>query len=109
MNTILIWLTLATFISTLIGGSIIVKFKRHLPYFFAFAAGSLVAVAFLDLLPESLEIANGTGLPVRYIMLTVVFSFFFFSVLERFFLAHDIEREDGHGHILGPIGAGSLI
>jgi ZIP family zinc transporter len=42
-------------------------------------------------------------------MLSVVASFFFYSLLERFFLTHHMEEKDTHGHILGPIGAGSLV
>ena len=109
MNILIIILALATFISTLIGGFVIVKFRKHLPYFFAFAAGSLIAISFLDLLPESLKISESVGFPVRYVMLAVVFSFFFYSLLERFFLTHDMCEDDDHCHIMGPIGAGSLI
>jgi zinc transporter ZupT len=109
MNAIVILLALATFISTLIGGAVIVKFRKYLHYFFAFAAGSLIAVSFLDLLPESISIANSINFPIRYIMLAVVFSFFFYSLLERFFLTHHMHEDDNHGHILGPIGAGSLV
>jgi zinc transporter ZupT len=109
MNTLVIILALLTFFSTLIGGVVIVKFRNYLPFFFAFAAGSLVAVSFLDLLPESLDISRSINLPVRYIMIAVVFSFFFYSLLERFFLTHHLEETDDHEHIMGPIGAGSLV
>lgn len=109
MEEILILLAIATFVSTLLGGAVIVKFRTYLPYFFAFAAGSLVAVSFLDLLPESLEISRTINFPERYIMVAVVFSFFFYSLLERFFLTHHMHDDDDHGHIMGPIGAGSLI
>ncbi|MGB8216059.1 MAG: ZIP family metal transporter [Candidatus Methanoperedens sp.] len=109
MNTLVIILALLTFFSTLIGGVVIVRFRNYLPFFFAFAAGSLVAVSFLDLLPESLDIARSINLPVRYIMIAVVFSFFFYSLLERFFLTHHLEETDDHEHIMGPIGAGSLV
>jgi len=109
MNTLVIILALLTFFSTLIGGVVIVKFRNYLPFFFAFAAGSLVAVSFLDLLPESLDISRSINLPVRYIMIAIVFSFFFYSLLERFFLTHHLEETDDHEHIMGPIGAGSLV
>jgi len=109
MNTLITAFAFATFVSTLVGGLIIFKFKKYLPYFFAFAAGSLIAVSFLDLLPESLQISNEINFPVRYIMLAVVFSFFFYSLLERFFLTHNLGAPDSHGHIMGPIGAGSLV
>jgi len=110
MNTLVIFLAIATFIFTIIGGLVTVKFKKYLPYFFAFASGTLISVAFLDLLPESLKLSDTAGLPIRYIFLTVVFSFFIYSLIERLFATHEIEDvDDHHGHIMGPIGAGSLV
>lgn len=109
MNPLIIVLSFATFISTLIGGLITLKFKKHLPYFFAFAAGTLVAVAFLDLLPESLTLASGNGLTMRTIFIAVIISFFVYSLLERFFPHHEFDEDHDHGHIMGPIGATSLI
>ena len=109
MNTLIILLALATFASTMVGGMVILKFRKYLPYFFAFAAGSLIAVSFLDLLPESLAISSKINLPVRFVMMAVVASFFFYSLLERFFLTHEMDSHDDHGHIMGPIGAGSLV
>lgn len=110
MNYLVILLAVITFLSTLCGGLIIFKFKKYLPYFFAFAAGSLMAVAFFDILPESINLANSVNLNLRYLMIAIVASFFFYSLLERFFLTHHFEEhEDDHGHIMGPIGAGSLV
>lgn len=43
-------------------------------------------------------------------MIAVVFSFFAYSLLERFFATHELENShDTHGHAMGPIGAASLI
>lgn len=109
MNVVIILLALATFVSTMIGGMVIVKFRNYLHFFFAFAAGTLIAVSFLDLLPESLQIANDINFPVRYILIAVVLSFFAYTMLERFFLTHAHEGDESHEHIMGPIGAGSLI
>jgi zinc transporter ZupT len=111
MNNLILLLAIAAFFSTLIGGAVILRFKEKIHYFFAFAAGSLIAVSFLDILPESLKIAQDIGLPIRTIFLTVVISFFVYSLLERFFLTHpaDEDPHGAHGHIMGPIGAGSLV
>jgi zinc transporter ZupT len=113
MNALIFWLAAATFLSTLIGGAVALKFRKNLIYFFAFAAGSLIAVAFLDILPESLDVASIANVPVRTIMMIAVGAFFLYAVLEKLFathcLDHEGEKEHCHGHILGPIGAGSLI
>lgn len=107
----MIWLlALATFVSTLVGWLMIFKFRKNLHYFFAFAAGSLIAVSFLDLLPESIELAQQVNFPIRYLMIAIVFSFFAYSFLERFFATHELDKShDKHGHVMGPLGAVSLI
>jgi len=113
MNYLIILLAIATFVATLIGGMVILRFSKGLPYFFAFAAGSLMGVAFLDIFPEALKIANNVNIPIRYIMATVVFSFFFYHFVERFFATHYVGGHDcehhHHGHIAGPIGASSMV
>ena len=110
MNSTILILALITFASTLLGGLIIFKFRKNLHYFFAFAAGSLIAVSLLDLLPESIELSKQINFPIRNLMIIVVCAFFLYSLLERFFATHELEHShDEHGHVMGPIGAGSLI
>jgi ZIP family zinc transporter len=109
MNWIIIGLAFTTFCSTLIGGTFAIRLRKALPYFFAFAAGSLIAVSFFDILPESLGISASVNLSTRYIMITVVASFLFYSFLEKFLLVHYHEENGGHGHVMGPVGAGSLV
>lgn len=109
MHLVPILLALSTFLSTLIGGFITLKLKKDISIIFAFAAGSIVTVALMEILPESLEIASKSGIQVKHIMVFVVLSFLFFILLEKFFLAHPIRGLASEGHIMGPIGAGSLI
>ena len=109
MNHAAIILALITFLSTLFGGFIILKFKKSLSIIFAFAAGSIVTVALMEILPQGLEIAATSGIPVKYIMVSVVLSFLFFILLEKYFSAHPIKGIAFEGHVMGPIGAGSLI
>lgn len=111
MNPILIGMALVTFLSTLIGGAVTIRFRKVLPYFFAFASGSLIAVSFFDMLPESLKISESIALPVEYIMITAVASFFFYSLLEKYFLTHHYHEDERgeHGHMMGPVGAGGLV
>ncbi len=108
MNSLVYMLAFFTFLSTLLGGYITLKFRKSLPYFFAFAAGSVIAVAFLDILPESISISSNLGIPLRGIMLTIVGSIFLFSLIEKFFASHNLEHS-GHAHVLGPIGASGMI
>jgi ZIP family zinc transporter len=109
MNFAAIILALITFLSTLLGGFIVLKFEKSLSIIFAFAAGSVLTVALMEILPESLDIANKFGIPVKYIMMSVVLSFLFFIILEKQFSTHPIKGIISEGHVMGPIGAGSLI
>ncbi|VVB61053.1 Zinc transporter ZupT [uncultured archaeon] len=109
MDFIILGLAVTTFLSTLIGGTLAIKFKKALPYFFAFASGTLIAVTFFDILPESLQLSRSVNLSIRYIMITIVASFLFYSLLEKYFLIHRHNEDENHGHIMGPIGAGSLV
>ena len=91
----------------MVGGLVAVKFRRVLHYFFAFSSGALIAITFFDVLPESLDIAGSVS--VRILMITLVATFLFFSLVERFFLTHHHHEEEEHGHIMGPIGAIGLV
>lgn len=109
MTPILYVLAFITFLSTVAGGLVAVRFRRILQYFFAFSSGTLIAITFFDVLPESLSIAESVDLPARYLMITLVATFIFFSFLERFFLTHHHHEDKEHGHIMGPVGAIGLI
>lgn len=54
-------LSVATFISTLLGGLFALHFRDWLHLTLGLSAGALIGVAFFDLIPESLELANGLG------------------------------------------------
>ena len=107
MHPILFVLAAVTFISTMVGGLVAVKFRRVLQYFFAFSSGALIAITFFDVLPESLSIAGSVS--IRTLMITLVATFLFFSLVERFFLTHHHHEGEEHGHIMGPIGAIGLV
>ena len=48
---------LSAFLMTLAGGLFAFRYRRSLLYIMAFSAGLLIGVAFLDLIPEIVEIA----------------------------------------------------
>ena len=54
MLTVII-LSIATFISTLLGGLFAIRFKDKLHYIMAFAAGVLLGVVAFDIFPEIIE------------------------------------------------------
>ena len=59
MDYTVLFVAIVTFVSTFVGGHSAIRFRKVLQYFFAFSAGSLIAVSFFDLLPESLRANHG--------------------------------------------------
>jgi ZIP family zinc transporter len=109
MTLQLLGLAMATCLSTLLGGFLFLRSREGQHYYFAFAAGSLIAVVFLDLLPESLEIGRSLAISDRSLLIILVASFFLYSFVDRFFLTHHHHEGIEHGHPMGLIGAGSLV
>lgn len=109
MNLSLVLLAAAAFVSTVFGGILILRNRRNLHYFFAFSAGSIITLAFIDLLPESIDVAARVGISARAVLGVTVGSFFLYSLIDRFFLTHHLHEDDQHGHPMGLVGAGSLI
>ncbi|MFZ2500968.1 MAG: ZIP family metal transporter [Minisyncoccia bacterium] len=99
-------ITIATFFSTLIGGLFALHLRDRLHLILGFSAGSVLAVAFFDLLPEALSLANGTY-STETTLAVVVIGFILYLILDRLVLLHD-HTENEAGAQRGDIGAGSL-
>lgn len=99
--------------ATLTGGSLALRLRDKLHLILGFSAGAIIAVAFFDLLPESLSL--GTSYHSIHTMLTwTALGFFAYTVLDRFIALHTHadDMDDGvHTHGAPPraiVGAGSL-
>ena len=93
---------LATFVNGLIGlagGLLPTAFiQRNIQLVLAFAAGTLLGVAFLDLLPEALRVGSSPAI----LMACVTAGFVLFHIVEGLFHAHS-EGKEGHRHtLIGP-------
>ncbi|MGA2934211.1 MAG: ZIP family metal transporter [Methanomicrobiales archaeon] len=109
MNWQIAGIALTVFLATLLGGLIVFRLKRTLPYLFAFAAGNLIGVSFFDIQPVLFQIGGPSGISMRYLMVIIVASFFFFNLLERYLVLYHTDSDNFHGHIMGPVGAGGLV
>jgi zinc transporter ZupT len=105
--------------STFIGGLVALRATATLRYFFAFSAGTLLAMALADLLPEAMALSSttpGYRVVVCYVILA---SFVLFHIVERYVLVHhvhDDQREATSGaqahtesHTAGGLGASGLV
>lgn len=100
-------ITIATVISTLLGGLFALRFKDKLHLILGFSAGAVIGVAFFDLLPEALELVEGFY-DADMITGIVALGFLFYMVLDRVVTLHAHDHdEDGHTH-RGTLGAGSF-
>lgn len=98
---------LAIFASVLLGGTFALKFKDKLHLILGFSAGSVIGVAFFELLPEAFEL-GADFYEAETIALFIVSGFLVYTVLDRLLSHshHDAECEN-HDH-RGILGAGSI-
>ncbi len=69
-------------LSTLLGGLLALRLRRWLPLLIALGAGLLLGAAFLDLLPEALELGSTTGLSAVHVLGLTLLSFLLFFAVE---------------------------
>jgi ZIP family zinc transporter len=98
---------LAAFFMTLAGGAFAFRYRQYLLYIMAASAGLLIGVAFLDLLPEVIELAQVHAIEMRALMVTVILGFAAIFLLEKLTIIHSEKQHDapGHQHNVGLVGA----
>jgi zinc transporter ZupT len=106
MKTLLIGL--ATFLSTLLGGTFALRHKDKLHLIVGFSAGAVIGVAFFDLLPEAVEL-SGAAHDISYVSLMIGIGFLAYLMLDRVIVLHfHTDGEDENPLHRGTIGAASL-
>lgn len=105
---------LLTFVSTVFGGLVALRFKDRRHLLLGFTAGVLLAVVAFDLLPEIFNMAHAGGFDVRMAMVSMVVGFLVFHVAEKVFLVHHSHESDygehkHHHSSLGSLSASALI
>ena len=104
----LIFIAIAAFAATLLGGLFALKFKDKLHLILGFSAGAVIGVAFFDLIPEAIEL-GGSLYDVDVMTAIVALGFVIYLLLDRFIMVHNHDHDDHTGATpRGTIGAGSL-
>ncbi len=106
----LIAISIATFVSTLLGGLFALKFKDRLHLILGFSAGAVIGVAFFDLLPEAIEL-GAKYYDASLISSVVALGFIVYMILDRLVFFHSHRHESGQESRQterGRLGAGSL-
>lgn len=106
MLIIIIFLTILT---TLFGGWLAMRFRDRLHLILGFSAGALLALVFLDLLPESIEL-TANHYSISQVCLVLVFGFLIYLILDRTLLihSHDLSECNNQSH-RGKLASISLI
>lgn len=111
----IIWISIATLVSTFLGGMFALRFKDKLHLILGFSAGAIIGVAFFDLLPEAISLGS-KNYDVSFITSIMALGFIVYTILDRFIFFHS-HNDDEHEHsgVLeqqvnnrGVLGAGSL-
>jgi zinc transporter ZupT len=84
-----------TFVSTIVGGLIAVRYRKSFGILAAFAAGVLIAVSLFDLLPEAFRMAPNAGIALEQVMYVTAVGFLFLLILERYFSVHRVCLSEG--------------
>jgi ZIP family zinc transporter len=96
MNIIL--LSVATFVSTSIGGIFSLRYKDKMHKIMGFTAGVLLGVVFFDIFPEIIELIKENNFETTGVMVALVFGFLFFHILEKAVIIHHGHEEDYGEH-----------
>lgn len=103
-------ISIATFVFTFLGGLFALRFKDKLHLILGFSAGTVIGVAFFDLIPEALEL-GGKSFPASTITAFIALGFIVYLILDRFVVMHSDSHVDHTDHYhakRGKLGAGSL-
>ncbi len=107
MNVII--LSAFTFVSTLIGGLLALRFRNKMHLVMGFAAGVILGVVSFDIFPEIIELVNSTGTnPVRP-MIALVVAFLLFHVLEKLIVVHHAHEDEYADHTHPHVGVLSAL
>ena len=107
MNVVM--LSLATFVSTLVGGMLALRFRDRLHFILSFTAGVLLGVVSADILPEIFALAREHELNPTGAMIALVVGFIVFHSLEKFVLIHHVHESDYPTHHHPQVGVLSAV
>jgi len=102
-------LSVATFLSTLLGGLFAVRFKNKLYLIMGFAAGVLLGVVSFDIFPEIISRVNVGGFSPIEPMIALVAGFLLFHIIEKVIVIHHAHESDYASHRHPHVGIFSAL
>ncbi|MBI4975339.1 ZIP family metal transporter [Candidatus Peregrinibacteria bacterium] len=98
-----------TFVSTLLGGIVGLKYRDKLHLILGFTAGVLLGVVAFDLFPEISALVKGDDMQLRSAMVALVIGFLFFHILEKTLLIHHSHESSYAEHKHPAVGVASAL
>lgn len=102
-------LSIATFFSTLLGGTLALKNSDRLHRILGYTAGVLIGVVAFDILPEIFKTLNEQHLGTTGAMVALVVGFLLFHIIEKSILIHHTQEEDYGTHQHPQVGVASAL
>ncbi len=108
---LLVLLSAATVISTLLGGFVALKNKDRLHRILGYTAGVILGVIAFDLLPEIFHLVGELNMDATAPMVALVCGFLAFHIIEKSILIHHAQEGDyqEHGHHHPQVGIASAL
>ena len=105
----IILLSIATFLSTFLGGLFSIKNKDKIHKIMGFTAGVLMGVVFFDIFPEIIELIRKNNFNTTSVMVALVLGFLIFHIFEKSILIHHSHEEEYADHKHPHIGVASAL
>ena len=109
MNLTAILLSSLTFISTLFGGFLALRFKDRLHLIMGFAAGVILGVVSFDIFPEIIDQVSTNNFDPMPVMIALVVGFLLFHVLEKLLVIHHSHETEYAEHTHPHVGVLSAL
>lgn len=88
-------ISIAAFLSTLLGGLIAIRFKDKLHLIIGFSAGAVLGLVFFDLIPESIKLGS-KFYDVNMISVIIALGFIAYLILDRVVTMHSHSHDGCH-------------
>ncbi|MCL5783844.1 MAG: ZIP family metal transporter [Patescibacteria group bacterium] len=98
-----------TFISTLLGGLVGLRYKDKLHLILGFTAGVLLSVVAFDIFPEIIRLVNQLKMEAIFPMIALVGGFLIFHVFEKLLLIHHAQEDQYGAHKHPTVGVLSAL
>lgn len=104
-----LFLTIATFISTLAGGLVGIRHRKMIHHLLGFTAGVILGVIAFDILPETFGIIHEYNLDPTPVMIALTVGFLVFHISEKYLLIHHAHETEYGSHRHPSVGVLSAL